>query len=512
MPYAAGAGINPEKSCLPGTRETILEEIFNWVNDSGKKTNIFFLSGVAGSGKSSIAHTVAQHFQALGRLGSFFCFDRSHEAERRHELCFSTIARDLADAYPQQKRALQKVIKDNRSLRTTRVPLMQFDRFLLEPSSHTTILGPLVIVIDALDESGDPALRKGFLTVISKRLSELSGNYCILITSRPELDIVKALRLNSRVHWKDMQAIAQDSTFEDIAIFLQSQIPEEISLELEPNWCSQLVGKSEGLFQWASTACLFLTGGKGGSDPVKRFDTLLSSAASHAQEKNLDSLYYGILEEAFDKDDLESMERFTSVVGQILAAKQPLSADVFQNLQPPDAPNNLVMSVVKSLGSLFSGTMDSKPIYPLHTSCREFLVSKQRSKEFHVDLDAQNEVLGLGTFRVMKMGLHFNICNLETSFVFNKDMKDLDRTIQSNIPPTLLYSSLSWADHLVTMRVNPKSLERVSEFLFQQFLHWVEALSLLKRVNVANLAFKSIECWLEVRRTYISEIFQLMFA
>jgi Mrp family chromosome partitioning ATPase len=79
IPYAAGARFNPDKGCLPGTRKQIIEEIIQWVNSpNGEHAHrVYFLSGVAGSGKSAIAHTIAQHFDQLGRLGSSFCFDRS---------------------------------------------------------------------------------------------------------------------------------------------------------------------------------------------------------------------------------------------------------------------------------------------------------------------------------------------------------------------------------------------------------------------------------------------------
>src|SRR5436189_2214521 len=100
MPYAAGAKFNSEKECLPGTRTKIINDITDWVNNP-EAPRMCLLTGVAGSGKSSIANTLAHLFDELGRLGSSFCFDRSHAAERRPDNVFSTIARDLADLDPQ---------------------------------------------------------------------------------------------------------------------------------------------------------------------------------------------------------------------------------------------------------------------------------------------------------------------------------------------------------------------------------------------------------------------------
>ena len=71
----------------------------------------FLLSGVAGSGKSTIAHTIAAHFDKLKRLGASFCFDHSHQGGQRLDLVFSTIARDLADFDPKVKRSLKHVVQ-----------------------------------------------------------------------------------------------------------------------------------------------------------------------------------------------------------------------------------------------------------------------------------------------------------------------------------------------------------------------------------------------------------------
>ncbi len=83
MPYAEGAGLNTQKLCLEGTRGEILDEITDWINNvDDNAPRLFCLHGTAGSRKSAIAHTIAHRFQALGRLGSFFCFDRNRAAER----------------------------------------------------------------------------------------------------------------------------------------------------------------------------------------------------------------------------------------------------------------------------------------------------------------------------------------------------------------------------------------------------------------------------------------------
>ena len=126
MPYAGGAGLNTQKICLQDTREELLKEISDWINNVDKGTpRIFWLHGPAGTGKSSIAHTIAHQFQELERLGSCFCFDRSRLAERRHEKVFSMIAQDLANRDTSLRRQLTAVVHGSAALKNTTDILQQ---------------------------------------------------------------------------------------------------------------------------------------------------------------------------------------------------------------------------------------------------------------------------------------------------------------------------------------------------------------------------------------------------
>src|SRR6266567_8688948 len=111
MPYVGGAGLDTQKVCLEETRHEILDEITTWINNTEDNTpRVFWLHGNAGTGKSSIAHTIADRFKQLGRLGSCYCFDRNKMAEERHKKIFTTIARDLADRDKQMRRELANVV------------------------------------------------------------------------------------------------------------------------------------------------------------------------------------------------------------------------------------------------------------------------------------------------------------------------------------------------------------------------------------------------------------------
>src|SRR5436190_1290425 len=98
--YAEGACFNRAKTCLVDTRKRILDDITEWINSTDDVPRVLLLSGPAGTGKSSIAHTIAFRFDNLGRLGSSFCFARSRQAELRPDTLFPTLACDLASHDP----------------------------------------------------------------------------------------------------------------------------------------------------------------------------------------------------------------------------------------------------------------------------------------------------------------------------------------------------------------------------------------------------------------------------
>jgi hypothetical protein len=118
MRYSTNARFNSEKVCLPNTQTAILDKIFQWVasdtlsasDGDGEHKSIFLLHGWAGTGKSTIANTIAQRLFVMKRLGASFCFSRDDRINRNAGNMFSTIARDMADLDPCFKVELAKAL------------------------------------------------------------------------------------------------------------------------------------------------------------------------------------------------------------------------------------------------------------------------------------------------------------------------------------------------------------------------------------------------------------------
>ena len=315
-------GYNTSKQCLANTRSEILDDIRIWArNPREDAPPVFWLHGTAGSGKSAIAHTIAIEFDKDKQLGSFFPFDRTYLAERRHEKVFTTIARDLADSNTGYKQAVLDVIKEKTWLKSTPDLSLQWDSLLVGPSIYLSDAGPILIVIDALDESGDHLSRTALLSILATRAGDLPPNIRILLTSRTGDDILQALAPSPHVLSRDLNNVSKSSIDHDISIYISKQL-RGINDAFFDNRIQVLVIRSEGLFQWAYVACEFIKDTGRISNPIQQFYKLLNPVKGAVGA--LDSLYDTVLHSMLCSDNDDAVQLFRSVMGQVLGLSEPL--------------------------------------------------------------------------------------------------------------------------------------------------------------------------------------------
>jgi hypothetical protein len=480
-----------------------LEFIINWVNNPASERGLV-LFGQAGTGKSSIAHEIARLFDKMHRLTSSFVFLRREQSERKAYHFFTTLARDLADRYPSFKIALGKVVKDNTALRVgTRDYGTLFESLILAPLNGLHIVGPILIVIDALDESGDTASKIGLHTFLAENIIRLPSNFRVVITSRPEHAIVSALveAQSVKIKYMDDTKLAADMHNDILTFFRQRLLSKEFGYHVEA-----LAVKAEGLFQWAAVASQLIL------DPPARFyyskerciKHLLEPSTNRHGQDLLDELYKEVLEGYFT--DQEARVLFRSVVGQLTTSVEPLNIHSLISLRRhascDDDNDAAVTGILSRLGSLLSNVNSSDknlPIIPLHTSFRDFLTSKDKSGDFYVSVRDAHDQLTHSCLNLLLDpldGLKFNICNLETSYLANDDVEDLNARVDEHIPPALLYACRFWDDHLKHTDFRIDLFRKVETFFKDKFLFWLETLSLTRVIGLAPSAFATLNMWL----------------
>ena len=502
LAYAGGAGLDTTKLCLEGTRVDILADIIDWINKSEPNTpRVLWLHGQAGTGKSAIAHTIANWFKSLGALGSCFCFARDQQAERRHEKMFTTIAHDLADRDPTFKRIVAEVIPNDKALSTTRDVKQQWQKFILEPISKAaaSMVERVVIVIDALDETGVDASRKHILSVLaSTQVAQLPSSFRVLITSRPLPDITEALQDIPHITCKSMNDISIANAEHDIRLYVSDQLGRLMD-RFSTEEISCLVRLADGLFEWARLACEFIKSHKAGFSAMERYEDLISISPGESKGL-LDEMYLTILRDIVESKP-KALARFRSVMRQIVWTQEPLPLVSLNAMRRnfPDIDVSDVTAILNPMGALLSGIADvSTPVRALHASFYDFLTNPARSMEFAIEMEDIHHQLAWSCVRVMQTGLCFNICQLETSYLPNSEVTDLDWRIHEYIPAHLSYACRLWAIHIQETQFVRSFAEEMEVLLKDKLLFWIEALSLLKVLNVVPSHLATIASWLEV--------------
>lgn len=138
--------------CLPGTRVELRRQIAEWaISPQGKC--IFWLNGMAGTGKSTVSRTMAKSFKQAKILGASFFF-KSGEADRGNALkLFPTITKQLVASIPQLSPGVREALYHDPNI-AIRSLKEQFEKLLLEPLLGLRTLDhqprAVVIVLDAL--------------------------------------------------------------------------------------------------------------------------------------------------------------------------------------------------------------------------------------------------------------------------------------------------------------------------------------------------------------------------
>lgn len=106
--------------CHPDTRKVLLQDIKAWAGQPDAKS-IFWLNGVAGTGKSTIAYTIAQWLSSQGpntaaTLGASFFFKRGEADQSSAALFFPTIADQLSRTIPGLKTPVKQALLTNPSI------------------------------------------------------------------------------------------------------------------------------------------------------------------------------------------------------------------------------------------------------------------------------------------------------------------------------------------------------------------------------------------------------------
>ena len=210
-----------------------------------------------------------------------------------------TIAQDIARMDEAYRSALADMVHPDKALQTTSDIELQFEGLILKPATKLEMVGPILIIIDALDESGEPITRKSLLKLLKNRMKELPQNMRIILTSRPEHDIVEFSK-DDGIKTMRMEDIDLNSTKDDILQYVKSELTQP---KFSDKHHRQISSQSEGSFQWAYVVCKTIIGdGKIGEDEMDQYKLVVESGRGSGDTGLLDHLYRVVLGNAIGEN------------------------------------------------------------------------------------------------------------------------------------------------------------------------------------------------------------------
>jgi len=386
--------------CHPQTREAILQEIIDWIEDMDRQTRFLWLYGPAGAGKSAIEQTIAELCHKMNLLAASFFFSRSIGGRNEKTFLITTIVGQLIVSIPEIREHVGNALYNDPSLPTQSLEA-QMDTLVVKPLEAAAFRStggvdfmnrrPKVVVLDGLDECGDPESQRYILKVLLNSVSNHSIPFSFILASRPEQHIREAfdgkllrslttrLVLDDKYHPDDDIRTFLQSKFQDIKDrhpscgHLPSTWPSDEDVE-------RLVQKSSGQFIYASTVIKFIDSHR--HWPPDRLDIIfgISPPGKTTPFAEMDSLYLHILTSASDNIEtaLETFAVLLFLHHQDLQIT-PRFIESFLSLREGEV--FMVLSDLHSIISVPSPDEQNSPLRLFHASLGDFLTDRSRSSD-----------------------------------------------------------------------------------------------------------------------------------
>ncbi|KAH7410673.1 vegetative incompatibility protein HET-E-1 [Cadophora sp. MPI-SDFR-AT-0126] len=517
LPFATDAPFNSfdhqdEPTCLPNTRVDLLQEIYSWADGQDERC-IFWLNGLAGTGKSTVARTIARRYFEEERLGASFFFSTGGGDVSHAGKFFTSIATQLANNVPSLRQYIYDAIAKRKDVASQSLR-DQWRQLILRPLSRLgsgSSPSSYVLIVDALDECDKEQHIRIILQLLAEARSLTMVRLRVFMTSRPEIPIRHGMYSIPQAGHQDfvLHNIQPTIVNHDISLFLEYNlgiIGQKWGLGAE--WPGEedlrkLVLYANGLFIWAATACRFIREGR--RFARTRLNVILkgSSGAAIAPEKHLNEIYIAVLRNSIssdytDEEKEELCEILKRILGSIITLLSPLSAfslSKLLHLQKEDIDQTL-----EDLYAILD--IPSNPTLPLrlhHPSFRDFLFNQDRCGDFWVDEKQAHRTLASNCIQLMSQTLKKDICELHAPGSQATQVES--RRVETCLPPEVQYACLYWVQHLQRSSSQLYDNSQVHQFLQVHLLHWLEALGWMGKTSEGIRAILLLEAHIVADRS-----------
>lgn len=409
----SGAERYPLK-CHPRTRKAVLKKIMGWIDNPEGQARFLWIFGSAGSGKTAIAHTIAELCAKLSKLAATFFFSRNAAARSNELMLITTLVYQLANSLPEMRELVERKIERDPIILNLSLEA-QIEDLLIRPFNdalrEVRVKGdeesfyssrPRLIILDGLDECGDGDTQKYILEVLSRAVARISFPLIFLVTSRPEQAIRNSFNklsmssLTTRLPLDDRYEPDADikTLIESKCKEIRETHPAKASLPSpwpSPHEIEQLVAKSSGQFIYTSTVLKFIESPR--HRPQDRLNIIfgISAAENDAPFAELDALYLQIFSTVIDIDKLRDV---LSVI--LLAEHVPKTQAAIEEFRSYSSGSvDILLSDLSSIIALPLPEEVDGQIQILHASLTDFLYDRSRSVDMFIDVEAAHASIAI---------------------------------------------------------------------------------------------------------------------
>ncbi|KZP05864.1 hypothetical protein FIBSPDRAFT_923130 [Athelia psychrophila] len=354
-----------------GHETASIEAFFSWIRDG--KTAICWLSGPAGYGKSAILQSIAERCATEHILAASFFFLRG--------FFIITLVYQLSVSFPSTKSAIEAALRADIMLPSQSIK-DQLEKLIIGPLAAAGLsTTPIVFLVDALDECNDVHATKEFICILAGVFASRQIPVRWLLSSRREEHIRKAFsdvtvnEATTRFALEDFNATLDIEKFLTDHFATICREDTDLMRNIPIPWPSiedtrALVKKADGMFNFAFTLVKFITDGS--APPDQKLQIALKLHAG------LDPLYAQVLG-AVPKN----IACFRMVLTTLMIVREQPSINVLADLLELPAGN--VLHALTSIQSIIHVPADdTTPIQLNHTSLRDFLTDRERSKDLFI--------------------------------------------------------------------------------------------------------------------------------
>jgi hypothetical protein len=500
--------------------------MFSWLAEplpSSSSISIFWLAGLAGTGKSTIIKTFCQRVSNDENflLTSFFA-SRNFAERRDPYRILHTFAHQLAITSDHIRPHVLSAVRAPQDV--MQEPMHeQIKQLLAEPIEKAQLLGrTIVFVIDALDECQKSAGVEGgpLIELLAQSLQHQPVK--LIVASRQEDTLTNMFRtlgpVSLRLHEIGLAIVEADvrrvfnEGFADIrrkrALSLQNgQWPSQSQLD-------KLVHLTGPFFIYAATMLKFV--GAPRFLPEQQLNQILERGSAISSDSSqpflqIDKLYLNVLQSATVDDESGPSSALCRRVGHLLRTvvllEKPVAIGTLAHLMGVSSKVQEVDNDIRALASVLlisppSGSKTfSEAVSTFHPSFRDFLVDPQRcsDEDFLVKPAAHQHELLYQCLHIMNSKLCYDICGIRQLGLANTDIHNLLERLTSSVSEPLQYACQFWPVHMVASSslAEPVSAALL-EFCTKHLFHWLEVLSLCDDLSSAAKHLRRMIAWFQV--------------